>query len=138
METSALLGQQSPWEYETYFDPALSVQVGSIEGRVAVQHIEDNMQTKNFTFKCHRDAESTYSVNDIRFHPVHHTFVTAGADGAYNFWDKDSKQRLKVRETQTPRLNPGPEGQSHAIVESLLRGGFVGLGTIFGKNSKQY
>ncbi|XP_058098477.1 protein RAE1-like isoform X5 [Magnolia sinica] len=27
---------------------------------------------------------------------VHHTFATAGSDGAFNFWDKDSKQRLKV------------------------------------------
>ena len=25
-----------------------------------------------------------------------HTFATAGFDGAFNFWDKDSKQRLKV------------------------------------------
>ena len=24
------------------------------------------------------------------------TFVTAGSDGAFNFWDKDSKQRLKA------------------------------------------
>ena len=24
------------------------------------------------------------------------TFVTTGGDGAYNFWDKDSKQRLKA------------------------------------------
>ena len=24
------------------------------------------------------------------------TFVTCGSDGAYNFWDKDSKQRLKA------------------------------------------
>jgi len=28
--------------------------------------------------------------------PQHGTFVTAGSDGAYNFWDKDSKQRLKA------------------------------------------
>nr|CAB3482316.1 unnamed protein product [Digitaria exilis] len=27
---------------------------------------------------------------------VHHTFATAGSDGAFNFWDKDSKQRLKA------------------------------------------
>ncbi|GJR94690.1 protein RAE1 [Tanacetum coccineum] len=26
---------------------------------------------------------------------VHHTFASAGSDGAFNFWDKDSKQRLK-------------------------------------------
>lgn len=28
--------------------------IGSIEGRVAVHHVEDNLQSKNFTFKCHR------------------------------------------------------------------------------------
>jgi mRNA export factor len=27
---------------------------------------------------------------------VHATFATSGSDGAYNFWDKDSKQRLKA------------------------------------------
>ena len=27
---------------------------------------------------------------------VHGTFSTAGSDGASNFWDKDSKQRLKA------------------------------------------
>ena len=31
----------------------------------------------------------------MSFHPVHGTFVTAGGDGAFHFWDKDSKQRLK-------------------------------------------
>lgn len=32
----------------------------------------------------------------MSFHPVHGTFVTAGGDGTYSFWDKDSKQRLKA------------------------------------------
>ncbi|KAI9120508.1 hypothetical protein K1719_007541 [Acacia pycnantha] len=27
---------------------------------------------------------------------VYHTFATVGSDGAFNFWDKDSKQRLKA------------------------------------------
>ncbi|XP_028950526.1 protein RAE1-like isoform X2 [Malus domestica] len=27
---------------------------------------------------------------------VHQTFATAGSDGSFNFWDKDSKQRLKA------------------------------------------
>ncbi|ERN14775.1 hypothetical protein AMTR_s00032p00043780 [Amborella trichopoda] len=27
---------------------------------------------------------------------IHQTFATAGSDGAFNFWDKDSKQRLKA------------------------------------------
>ena len=35
-------------------------------------------------------------MNSISFHPTFGTFVTAGADGNYNFWDKDSKQRLKA------------------------------------------
>jgi len=34
-----------------------------------------------------------FSVNSIVFHP-RGTFATAGADGVFNFWDKDSKQRL--------------------------------------------
>ena len=45
------------------------LQVGSIEGRVAVQHVEDSMQSKNFTFKCHRDGNDVYAVNSIVFHP---------------------------------------------------------------------
>ncbi|GJT97059.1 protein RAE1 [Tanacetum coccineum] len=28
---------------------------------------------------------------------VQHTFATPGSDGAFNFWDKDSKQRLKIK-----------------------------------------
>jgi mRNA export factor len=32
----------------------------------------------------------------MSFHPQYGTFVTAGSDGSYNFWDKDSKQRLKA------------------------------------------
>lgn len=56
--------------------------LGSIEGRVAVHHVEDSVgNTKNFTFKCHRDNNDIYAVNDIKFHPVHGTFVTAGSDG---------------------------------------------------------
>jgi mRNA export factor len=44
--------------------------VGSIEGRVAVQHLDDAQSGKNFTFKCHRDNNEVYSVNSIQFHPV--------------------------------------------------------------------
>lgn len=45
-------------------------QVGSIEGRVAVQHIDEAQHPKNFTFKCHRDNNDIYAVNAINFHPV--------------------------------------------------------------------
>ena len=47
------------------------------------------------THPC-RDGDNVYAVNSLAFHPQYGTFVTAGSDGAYNFWDKDSKQRLKA------------------------------------------
>ncbi|KAF3339367.1 protein RAE1 [Carex littledalei] len=94
---------QSPLKYQTRCLAAFPDQqgflVGSIEGRVGVHHLDDSQQSKNFTFKCHREGPSgseIYSVNSLNFHPVHHTFATAGSDGAFNFWDKDSKQRLKA------------------------------------------
>jgi WD40 repeat protein len=43
-----------------------------------------------------RENTDIYAVNTIKFHPTHGTFATAGGDGTYNFWDKDSKQRLRV------------------------------------------
>jgi len=90
---------QSPLKYQTRtvaaFPDRGGYLVGSIEGRVAVNHVEDSLAAKNFTFKCHRENTDIYSVNDIKFHPVHGTFVTCGSDGVFNFWDKDSKQRLK-------------------------------------------
>mmetsp|Transcript_21786 Transcript_21786/g.53937 ORF Transcript_21786/g.53937 Transcript_21786/m.53937 type:complete len:357 (-) Transcript_21786:114-1184(-) len=90
---------QSPLKYQTRcvaaFPGKQGYLVGSIEGRVAVNHVEDSLAAKNFTFKCHREQADIYAVNSIAFHPVHGTFVTTGADGVFNFWDKDSKQRLK-------------------------------------------
>ncbi|KAI8970845.1 WD40-repeat-containing domain protein [Pilobolus umbonatus] len=70
--------------------------IGSIEGRVGIQYIDDKEVAKCFSFKCHRDeSKNVYSVNAISFHPLYGTFSTAGADGTISFWDKDSKQRLK-------------------------------------------
>ncbi|CAK9216548.1 unnamed protein product [Sphagnum troendelagicum] len=95
----------SPLKYQTRcvatFPDKQGFLVGSIEGRVAVQHIDDAEQAKNFTFKCHRDNNDVYAVNSINFHPVHATFATSGSDGAYHFWDKDSKQRLKAMQRCT-------------------------------------
>jgi mRNA export factor len=44
----------------------------------------------------------------MNFHPVFGTFSTAGSDGTYNFWDKDSKQRLKQMAKATYGTNPAP------------------------------
>ncbi|KAL6182739.1 PREDICTED: protein RAE1-like [Fragaria vesca subsp. vesca] len=90
----------SPLKYQTRCVAAFPDQqgflVGSIEGRVGVQHLNEGQESKNFTFKCHRENNVIYSVNSINFHPVYHTFATAGSDGSISFWDKDSKQRLKA------------------------------------------
>ena len=76
--------------------------VGSVEGRISVVVFNDNQANKmSFAFKCHRGNPKK---GDPRVWPVNHirstrfgTFASCGADGLYNFWDKTSKQRLKVR-----------------------------------------
>lgn len=78
--------------------------LGSIEGRVAIQYVEDKDSSNNFSFKCHRrdstptskDQALVYAVNDISFHPQHGTFSTCGSDGTIHFWDKDARTRLKT------------------------------------------
>jgi mRNA export factor len=71
--------------------------VGSIEGRVGIQYAEEKDRAQCFSFKCHRDEKSNvYPVNAMSFHPQYGTFSTAGSDGVYFFWDKDSKQKLKT------------------------------------------
>jgi mRNA export factor len=70
--------------------------LGSIEGRVSIAYIEDNMKDKNFAFKCHRTTDEIYPVNSIDFHPFFpESFATCGGDGTFVFWDKAAKQKLK-------------------------------------------
>ncbi|KAF2771257.1 WD40 repeat-like protein [Teratosphaeria nubilosa] len=98
---------QSPLKWQTrvvsIFSPDPNgYAVGSIEGRCAIQYVEDKDSSNNFSFKCHRqqlpndrNLSNVYSVNAISFHPQHGTFSTAGSDGTFHFWDKDAKHRLK-------------------------------------------
>ncbi|EPQ54183.1 WD40 repeat-like protein [Gloeophyllum trabeum ATCC 11539] len=99
--------------------------IGSVEGRTAIQFVDPKNAGNNYTFRCHRKdvkqvsrTESIiYAVNDIRFHPVYQgTFATCGSDGTVNFWERDSRTRLKTFEP-----SPGP-------VTSL---GFNRTGTLF-------
>jgi len=91
---------QSPLKYQSRciaaFPDMTGFCLGSIEGRVAVHHVNDRDATKNFAFKCHREANDIYAVNSLTFHPTYGTFATTGSDGTFNFWDKDSRQRLKA------------------------------------------
>ncbi|KAM3557408.1 hypothetical protein ARSEF4850_005085 [Beauveria asiatica] len=95
---------QSPLKWQTRvvscFTDAAGFAIGSIEGRCAIQYVEEKDSAYNFSFKCHRDNAvnnivNVHAVNAISFHPVHGTFSTAGSDGTFHFWDKDAKHRLK-------------------------------------------
>ncbi|PSS27381.1 hypothetical protein M430DRAFT_38162 [Amorphotheca resinae ATCC 22711] len=95
---------QSPLKWQTRvvscFPDASGFAVGSIEGRCAIQYVEDKDSSSNFSFKCHRDPPqnnmtNVYAVNAISFHPQHGTFSTAGSDGTFHFWDGVAKHRLK-------------------------------------------
>ena len=69
--------------------------IGSIEGRVAIHHVDPKDNHRHFAFKCHRETNDIYAVNDLKFHPTFGTFATTGSDGTFNFWDKEARQRLK-------------------------------------------
>ncbi|KUJ15671.1 WD40 repeat-like protein [Mollisia scopiformis] len=95
---------QSPLKWQTRvvscFTDATGFAVGSIEGRCAIQYVEEKDASSNFSFKCHRDPPqnnmtNVYSVNAISYHPQHGTFSTAGSDGTFHFWDGVAKHRLK-------------------------------------------
>ncbi len=58
--------------------------------------------------QCHRDNNDIYAVNSMAFHPQFGTFATAGSDGTYNVWDKDSQQRLKAQNKCTYGTSPAP------------------------------
>ncbi|KAL1931954.1 hypothetical protein VTP01DRAFT_9010 [Rhizomucor pusillus] len=89
----------------TCFPDGTGYMVGSIEGRVGVQYLNEKDQSKNFSYRCHRDdaSKNIYSVNDISFHPGYGTYLTAGSDGQVIMWDKDAKMRI----TSLPKQN-GP------------------------------
>lgn len=77
------------------FPDATGYALGTVEGRVAIQHIDDKAAASNFTFKCHRKdnpapskSSTVYAVNDISFHP-YGSFSTCGSDGTVNVWDKE-------------------------------------------------
>ncbi|KAF1331616.1 Wd domain-containing protein, partial [Globisporangium splendens] len=98
------------------FPDATGFAVGSIEGRCAIQHVEDKDKkyvaafccylSNDFAFKCHRDGTNIYPVSSIAFHPFG-TFSTTGGDGSFCFWDKDARQKLKTFTTCNQSITLG-------------------------------
>ena len=66
--------------------------VGSIEGRVAIEYVDE--KKKGYAFKCHRVEDTVYPVNALAFHPTWGTFASGGCDGVVNIWDYESKKKL--------------------------------------------
>lgn len=69
--------------------------MGTIEGRVQICYLDSKMTGSNFAFKCHRQENSVFAVNDIAFHGGFGTFATSGMDGNNIIWDKENRTRVK-------------------------------------------
>jgi len=96
-----LLERESSLKYQTrcvkFFPDTKGIAVGSIEGRVAIEYLDDigiSSGKKKYAFKCHRVNDTIYPVNTIAFHPHHGTFATGGADGSVVTWDGNNKKKL--------------------------------------------
>lgn len=112
--------------------------IGSIEGRCAIRCLDEGMDKAvdaagkskfSFAFKCHREfpgnnlnaPPNIFSLNSIDAHPApdhQSVFVTAGADGVFNFWDRDKRQRLKEY-----KYAGNPAGQVQSIVDAKFNPG---------------
>lgn len=99
--------------------------IGSVEGRCSIRYVDDEQQKRlGFSFKCHRQTNPNrapgqpsqslvYSVNSIAFHPIYGTFVTAGSDGSFHFWDKINRHRLRgypIQQGSIPVCNFNRQG----------------------------
>mmetsp|Transcript_24595 Transcript_24595/g.30249 ORF Transcript_24595/g.30249 Transcript_24595/m.30249 type:complete len:366 (+) Transcript_24595:61-1158(+) len=97
------LNRESSLKYQTrvcrFFPDGSGIAVGSIEGRVAIEFldelgVESNM--KKYAFKCHRVGDTVYPVNSIAFHHEYGTFATGGCDGSVVTWDGLNKKKLST------------------------------------------
>lgn len=75
--------------------------VGSVEGKVSMDYVQERKNNQNYVFVCHRDKQGgVYAINSIRFHEQSGAFVTAGSDGYLHFWDKDRRDHAPMRKFQ--------------------------------------
>jgi len=83
-----------------FFPDGIGLAIGSVEGRVAIEFLNEldvsSNGMKKYAFKCHRVDSIVYPVNAIAFHPIHGTFATGGCDGSVVTWDGLHKKKLVV------------------------------------------
>jgi cell cycle arrest protein BUB3 len=102
-DLDVLLDRESSLKYQTrcikFFPDSTGIAVGSIEGRVAIEYLDEigisssSEKKKKYAFKCHRISDTIYPVNSIAFHK-YGTFATGGADGTVITWDGCSKKKI--------------------------------------------
>ena len=77
-----------------------SVIVGSAEGKIAVEYMNNKMNgvQSYFSFKCHRiednDSINAYAVNDIKYYKHKQIFLSAGSDGYVYGWDYVKRKKV--------------------------------------------
>merc|ERR1740124_1276159 len=130
-KTEVVMDRESSLKYQSrcvsFFPDGSGIALGSIEGRVAVEFMEDlgvvsSIGKKKYAFKCHRVNDTVYPVNCIVFHPKHKaTFATGGCDGTVVTWDGGNKKKLATLpkfETSIAALTFNHDGSKLAIASS--------------------
>ncbi|GAX15237.1 cell cycle arrest protein BUB3 [Fistulifera solaris] len=129
-EAELVLDRESTLKYQMrcirFFPEGDGIAVGSVEGRVAVEYLEElvpksNAKLSKYAFKCHRSGDVVYPVNCIEFHPRFGTFATAGCDGCVALWDGQNKKKLTTLPklpTSISALAFNRDGQELAIASS--------------------
>ncbi|KAF1765863.1 hypothetical protein GCK72_005816 [Caenorhabditis remanei] len=124
--------RDSPLKYQTravqFFPTGEAFVVSSIEGRVAVEYVEQTGEQvkRKYAFKCHREKDSDgteliHPVHAVAFHPKYGSFATGGSDGIVNIWDPFNRKRiiqLHKFETSISSLSFNEDGTQLAIASS--------------------
>jgi len=128
--TKVVLDRESSLKYQSrcvsFFPDGSGIALGSIEGRVAVEFLDELLEVpsgkKKYAFKCHRVNDTVYPVNCVVFHPKHKiTFATGGCDGTVVTWDGSHKKKLATLpkfETSIAALAFNHDGSKLAIASS--------------------
>ncbi|CED84570.1 mRNA export protein (contains WD40 repeats) [Phaffia rhodozyma] len=131
---TALKEMDSPLKWQTRVIACLpstdkpGYAIGSIEGRMAYNLVNEANAADTFSFKCHRKEPppprtnppkpaAIYSVNTISFHKRYGTWVTGGGDGTFHIWDAVARSRLK---SFTPQPNLGPDQIPTPVVSTAF------------------
>mmetsp|Transcript_8065 Transcript_8065/g.11715 ORF Transcript_8065/g.11715 Transcript_8065/m.11715 type:complete len:333 (-) Transcript_8065:37-1035(-) len=129
-KAEVVLDRESSLKYQSrcvsFFPDGSGVALGSIEGRVAVEFLQDlgvdSGGKKKYAFKCHRVNDTVYPVNCLTFHPRNNiTFATGGCDGTVVTWDGWHKKKLATLpkfQTSIAALAFNHDGSKLAIASS--------------------